>query len=165
MKQEHYSSPPSSRDARPRREPRRDVGRTQNTDVALVAPKLTKLVATKIITPRMQSRDPRVLERERLLLALEGAQGRFDITRATDAFFAAGHELDLERDGQEPHLQILEHDDESRVRQSMRALEELLGRELAKHRPVLEQRVMRIEEHAEEASTRLAAASLRRKIR
>ncbi len=126
-----------------------------------VAPKLTKLFNTKIVTPRPPSTEPRVLERERMVAALLAALDRSSVTRATEALLAAGHELP---DTQEAHLQVLEHTDEGRVRASLQALDAILAREPAKRRPVLEQRLKRIEELADEPATREAATALRRKL-
>lgn len=127
----------------------------------VIAPKLTKLFQTKIIVPKAPSTDPRVIERERLTAQLLAAQGRPAVTRATEVLLGAGHEIP---DTQEAHLQILEHSDEARVRASLAALGAILAREPAKRRPVLEQRLKRLEEFAEEPATRDAAAALRRKL-
>ena len=163
MKQEQWTTTPegapTSALARGGAHPARGARRA---DVAMVAPKLTKLVTTKIIAPKTVTKDAKTLERERLLAALLAAKARPDITRATEAFYAAGHALDL-RD-QEPHLQILEHEDEARVRAAMESLGAIFQTEAPKHRPLLEQRLARIEQLAEEPATRQAASSLRRKI-
>jgi hypothetical protein len=158
MKQESWSHPaipPSSR---------RDTteSRRARADVALVAPKLTKLVTTKIIAPRPPATDPKTLERARLLSSLLLAKGRADVTRAAEAFFAAGHALD--RRDQEPHLQLLEHADEGRVREAVAALADILSRDPVQHRPVLERRLSRIAETADERTTRDAADALRRRV-
>lgn len=128
---------------------------------APVEPKLTKLFNTKIVTPRPPSTDPTVLERERLLAALLAAGDRASVTRITEALLAAGHSIP---ETQEAHLQVLEHTDEARVRASLSVLDVILAREPAKRRPVLEQRLKRLEESAEELSTREAATALRRKL-
>ena len=133
------------------------------SNVALVAPKLTKLVTTKIIAPKPQATDPKTLERARFLAALLLAKGRADVTRAAEAFFTAGHALD--RRDQEPHLQLLEHADEGRVREAIAALADILSRDPVQHRPVLERRLSRIEESADEPTTRAAAEALRRSLR
>ena len=129
----------------------------------VIEPKLTKLLHTKIIVPKAPSTDPRVIERERLVAQLLAAQGRPAVTRATETLLGAGHELP---DTQEAHLQVLEHSDEARVRASLLALDAMFSshREQVKRRPVLEQRLKRIEEFAEETATRDAAAALRRKL-
>ncbi len=126
-------------------------------------PKITRLLQTKIIVPKAPSSDPRVIERERLVAQLLAAQGRPAVTRATETLLGAGHEIP---DTQEAHLQILEHTDEARVRASVAALDAILTshREQVKRRPVLEQRLKRLEEFAEEPATRDAAAALRRKL-
>lgn len=163
MKQESWSTPSgTTKRANPAPSPRaaRPVPRA---DVALVAPKLTKLVTTKIIAPKPPSTDPKTLERARLLSALLLAKGRADVTRAADAFFSGGHMLD--RREQEPHLQLLEHADEGRVRDAITALADILTRDPAMHRPVLERRLSRIEESADERVTRDAAEALRRTLR
>ena len=159
MKQEQWTTTPEGAPTRVRSSNGR---RAPRTDVAMVAPKLTKLVTTKIIAPKTVTKDAKTLERERMLAALLAAKARPDITRATEAFYAAGHALDL-RD-QEPHLQILEHQEEERVRAAIQALTTIFETEAPKHRPLLEQRLTRIEQLAEESATRQAASSLRRKI-
>ena len=128
---------------------------------APVEPKLTKLFNTKIITPRAPSTDPKVLEQERLVAALLHASDHASVTRATEALLQAGHPIP---DTQEAHLQVLEHKDEARVRASLQALDAILSLEPAKRRPVLEQRLKRLEEFAEEKATRDAASALRRKL-
>lgn len=126
-----------------------------------VEPKLTKLFTTKIITPPAPSTDPKVLERERLVAALLHASDRTTVTRATEALLAAGHEIPAT---QEAHLQVLEHTDEARVRASLEVLDSILALEPVKRRPVLEQRLKRLEEFADEKATRDAASVLRRKL-
>lgn len=138
------------------------VGSTRRGRVPATAPlRLTKLVQTKIIVPRGPALDHATLERQRLLASLLAAQGHVAVTQATEALLAAGHSLP---DDQEAHLQVLEHEDEARVRASLSALGAILSREPAKRRPVLEQRLKRIEELAEESATRESAAALRRKL-
>jgi hypothetical protein len=126
--------------------------------------KLTKLQTTKIVGLRAPSSDPKVVERERLVAALLAAQSRRAITQVTQALLDAGHEIP---DTQEAHLQLLEHGDEAQVRASIGALTAILTgerQELPKRRPVLEQRLKRLEEFADEVATRDAAAALRRKL-
>ena len=130
--------------------------------IGIVRPKLTKLVTTKLVSLRPRPTDVRTQERDRLLAALLAARGRVAISQAFDALLAAGHALPVE---QEPLLQLLEHRDEGRVREAIAALDALLRKEPAKHRPILEQRLTRLEESADEPSTRSAAASFRRLIR
>ncbi len=88
-------------------------------------------------------------------------QGRVAITQVTKALVAAGHDIP---DTQEAHLQFLEHGDDARIRASILALSVILDGEPPKRRPVLEQRLARIEEFADDVATRDAAAALRRKL-
>ncbi len=113
---------------------------------------------------------PRVIEpvaeggthrRQDLLRRVSAAQGSKAISDAIDAFLAAGHALP---DDQEVFLQMLEHRDEDRVREALVKLERLLMGQLPKRKPVLVQRLKRLEEVADEAATRDAAALLRRKV-
>jgi hypothetical protein len=59
---------------------------------------------------------------------------------------------------------MLEHADETRVREAIGALGALLVGELPKRRAVLESRLRRIEQFAEDHDTREGAADLRRKV-
>ena len=123
--------------------------------------KISKLFTTKIVSPRPPSTDPSILERDRLVAALLAASDRTSVTRTTEALLSTGHAIP---ETQEAHLQVLEHTDESRVRASLSTLDAILSREPARRRPVLEQRLKRLEESAEELSTREAATALRRKL-
>lgn len=141
----------------------RVVGRAGRApELGAVAPKLTKLFATKIVTPKPPATDTATLHRERLLSALLAAQSPSAVTAAADAVFAAGHAVP---DEQEYQLQLLEHADEACVRDALASLASLLAREPARRRPLLEQRLHRLEDAAEEPSTRAAAATLRRTLR
>jgi hypothetical protein len=100
-------------------------------------------------------------KRQDLLRKLSAAQGTKAISDVTDAFHKAGFILP---DDQEVYLQILEHRDESRVREAIAKLEHLLAGQLPKRKPVLVQRLKRLEEVADEEATRDAALALRRKV-
>jgi hypothetical protein len=113
---------------------------------------------------------PRVVEsapaaepskRQDLLRKINTAQGSKAISDAIEAFLAAGHTLP---DDQEVFLQMLEHRDEARVREAISQLERLLAGQMPKRKPVLVQRLKRLEENAEETATRDAAATLRRRV-
>ena len=88
-----------------------------------------------------------------------GAEGRPQITKAANEFLAAGFPFP---DDQDVHLKLLEHSDEAFVRDALGAL--MLTCDSPKRRAVLESRLRRIEEFAEEQPTREAAAQLRRKV-
>jgi hypothetical protein len=113
-----------------------------------------------VLAPPAQS-DPRTAERQKLLSKLLLAQGRPQVSKAADEFIRAGFTFP---DEQDVHLQRLEHLDEQHVREAIDALAALFVGELPKRRAVLESRLRRIEEYAEDVSTREAAARLRRAV-
>ncbi len=124
---------------------------------------IEKLVPA-ISLPRVVETAPdaaRSNKRQELLRRLTVAQGSKPISDAVEAFLKAGFELP---DDQETFLQILEHRDEERVRNAMTQLERLLAGQLAKRKPVLLQRLKRLEENSDEPETRTMAAELRRKV-
>src|SRR5260221_9671991 len=100
-------------------------------------------------------------ERRKLLGRLMESQGRGAISRAADDFLRHGFSLPNE---QAVHLQLLEHFDETRARESVEAISMLLRTEAPMKRPVLDQRLRRLEEHADEAVTRDLAANVRRAL-
>lgn len=131
----------------------------------------TPAKATKPDVPRRAARivqlgagvlDDRERERQKLFQRLMSSQGRGAITRAANDYIGAGFELP---DDQEIHLQLLEHFDEGRARESLIAMTRLLRDQPAMKRPVLDQRLRRLEEHADEPATRALAAELRRSLR
>jgi len=99
--------------------------------------------------------------RLRLLSRLMAAEGRAAISRAVDAYLAEGFELPREQDVQ---LKLLEHFDETKAARAVALLREILAAEAPRQLPVLRQRLRRIEDHADEASTRESAAQLRRQL-
>lgn len=118
-----------------------------------------------------QANLPRVVEsapdeaksnkRQDLLRKMGAAQGSKAISDAIETFLGLGFELP---DDQEVFLQMLEHRDEGRVREAIEKLTQLLAGQMPKRKPVLVQRLKRLEENAEESATRDAAAELRRKV-
>ncbi len=113
-----------------------------------------------VLAPPPQS-DPRTAERQKLLGRLLVAEGRPKISKAADDFLKAGFSLPEEQD---VYLQLLEHADEEHVRGAIDMLGTILAGELPKRRAVLESRLRRIEQFAEEAATREAAERLRRRV-
>lgn len=98
----------------------------------------------------------------RLLDRLERSQGRAVITRAANDLF----ELDIvPPKTQEIQIQLLEHEDESRAQDAVFMIAELLQKESPIQRPVLDQRLRRLEQSAENLITRDAAGALRRAMR
>jgi hypothetical protein len=90
------------------------------------------------------------------------AQGSHAITDAAEAFFYAGYAL--EEDDQEGWLQLLEHRDEGRVREAIEKLRKSFLRKPPRHKPLLQQRLRRIEDIADESATREAASELRKSV-
>ncbi len=117
--------------------------------------------AARIVLPPNPNADPKNAERRRLLGKLLSAAGPGAISKVANEFVAAGFSFP---DDQEVYLQLLEHVNEDRVREAVDALSRILAGELPKRKHVLDQRLRRIEEHAEECSTRQAATALRRLI-
>lgn len=113
-----------------------------------------------VLAPPPQS-DPKAVERQRLLAKLLGASGRSNISKAANDFLRAGHTFPAEQD---VYLQLLEHSDEQRIQEAIGGLSGLLAGELPKRRAVLESRLRRIEQFAEEPATREAAERLRRQV-
>jgi hypothetical protein len=113
-----------------------------------------------VLAPPPQS-DPSAASRQKLLGKLLVADGRSQISKAASELLRAGFTFPEEQDVQ---LQLLEHSDEEKVRDAIDALERLVVAELPKRRAVLESRLRRIEQFAEEASTRAAAERLRRSV-
>jgi hypothetical protein len=118
--------------------------------------------AARIVQLGGGSTDERERERRKLLGRLMASQGRGAISRAADEFLQHGFELPNE---QEVHLQLLEHFDETRACESLVKISLLLEEEAPIKKPVLDQRLRRMEEHADEAVTRDLAAGLRRALR
>lgn len=106
--------------------------------------------------------DERERERQRLLGRLMTSDGRGAISRAAEEFLRHGFALP---DEQAVHLQLLEHFDETRAQESLVAMTRLLATEAPIKKPVLDQRLRRLEEHADEPTTRDLAAGLRRTLR
>ena len=106
--------------------------------------------------------DDNEIERRRLLQRLIDSEGRSAISRAADDYRNAGFEFP---DEQDVHLQLLAHFNETLAGQAIQALTGIVGREAVRKRPVLDQRLRRLEEYADERSIREAAATLRRRLR
>jgi hypothetical protein len=115
----------------------------------------------RIVLAAAPQSDPRTAERQKLLGKLLVAEGRPKISKAADDFLKAGFTLPEEQD---VYLQLLEHADEEHVRAAIDVLGTILAGELPKRRAVLESRLRRIEQFAEESATRDAAERLRRRV-
>jgi hypothetical protein len=117
--------------------------------------------AQRIVLAPPPQADPRTAERQKLLGKLLVAEGRPGISKAANEFLRAGFTFP---DEQDVHLQLLEHSDEDHVRSAIDALAALLAAERPKRKTVLDSRLRRIEQFAEDAATRAAAERLRRSV-
>lgn len=133
-------------------------------DDSAKAPKSVDPISGKpgriVLTPPPQA-DPRAQDRQRLLHKLLHAEGRPAITKAANELFKHGFALPQEQD---VYLQLLEHTNEDRVREAIEALATILLAEVPKRRAVLQSRLRRIEEYAEDPTTRTAATDLWRQV-
>jgi predicted ATPase len=101
-------------------------------------------------------------QRLRLLDRFLVSEGRGAISRAANEYRQAGFQFPEE---QEVQLKLLEHFDETHARTALDTLSKLLEQESPLQRPVLEMRLRRLEEYAEDPQTREIAGVLRRAIR
>lgn len=118
--------------------------------------------AARIVKAAPGEHDDREAERQRLLERIVLSEGRSAISRAVDVYLNAGFELPRE---QEVQLQLLEHVREEHAREAIVALTALLASSEPIKRPILLQRLRRIEEYADEEASREAAATLLRALR
>lgn len=116
----------------------------------------------RIAQAQTESLDEQEMQRQRLLDRLVASEGRSAISRIADELQTQEFEIPLE---QEMQLQLLEHVDESRARQAIDVLSQLLDSEDPIKRPILDQRLRRLEEEADEEETRTKAAELRKLVR
>jgi hypothetical protein len=118
--------------------------------------------AARIVQAQATAVDDVELLKQRLLQRLLNAEGRGAATKAVDALDAQQIAVP---DEQEFQLQLLEHVDERRARAAMDVLARLFERQTPVKRPILDQRLRRLECEADDAETRDCAASLRRTLR
>lgn len=99
---------------------------------------------------------------QQLLDRLVRSQGRGAISRAANDLWESQF---VAPKRQEVQIQLLEHENEHRARDAVFIMAELLQRESPIKRPVLDQRLRRLETSAEDPITRDAAGALRRSMR
>jgi hypothetical protein len=105
--------------------------------------------------------DERQARRERLLDRLVTCEGRSAISRIADELY-----LDAGVPEQQQYqIQLLEHVDEAKADAALDVLYRLFQRELPIKRPILDQRLRRLEDEADERSVREKAATLRMFVR
>lgn len=119
--------------------------------------------SSRIVAPQSDTRSEREIEQDRLLDKLRVVEGRVAITKAADELFKG--EFTLPQADQLLQLQLLEHSDEARVRSAIEALSKILEQEPVKRSTVLDSRLRRLEELADDAETRTAASALRKRTR
>jgi hypothetical protein len=118
--------------------------------------------SARIVSIARGDTDAKERERQRLMDRLMASETRGAISRSADEYTRAGFDFPEE---QAVQLQLLEHFDEERARGAIEVLARLIERETPLKKPILEQRLRRLEEYGDEPATRSAAADLRRAIR
>jgi hypothetical protein len=126
-----------------------------------IAAAVAKRESARVIKVAPKAGDARAEQREKLVEKLLAAQGRGAVTKAEAELRKAGFDLPQTQDVQ---LQLLEHSDESCVRDALARLGALLDGESAKRTTVLDARLRRLEDCAEENETRELATALRKKL-
>ncbi len=106
--------------------------------------------------------DEREAERGKLLEKLRVAEGRTAITRAEGELRKAGFELPP--DDQEVHLQLLQHADEEIILAAIERIDRILDDEPPKRVAMLDSRLRRLAELADDPRTQEAAGRLRRRV-
>lgn len=105
--------------------------------------------------------DEREVRRQVLLERLANCEGRSAISRIADELLESGGIPEQ----QEYQLQLLEHIDEQRALDAIGVLQRLLEQQTPIKRPILERRLRRLEDEADEGDVRSGAAALRRFVR
>lgn len=144
--------------------PKSETALTEESAAAPIAslPEPATKRTARIVALSAANDDAQERLRSKLLDRLIASEGRSAITRAARDFRDAGFEFPIE---QRVQLQLLEHRDEETVCAALEALSGLVAREAPIKGPVLEQRLRRLEEYADDDATRVAAADLRRLVR
>lgn len=119
-------------------------------------------VARIAAAPTTSLLDDATARRERLLERLILSEGRSAISRVANELLEGSEPLP---ETQEVQLQLLEHIDERRAKDAMVVLERLWGSQTPIKRPILDQRLRRLESEADDAEIRSKAAQLRRTLR
>lgn len=116
----------------------------------------------RIVQLVVNDTDEREKLRLRLLERLMLSETRGAISRAANDYTEAGFSFPEEQPVQ---LQLLEHFDEERARDAIAVLARLLEQDAPHKKPILIQRLRRLEEYADDPTVRAAAERLRRAIR
>jgi hypothetical protein len=110
----------------------------------------------------LPSRDASHERREKALGRLLAAEGPRAIARAFEDYASA---FGFPRDEEEACVKLLDHPDEAPAREAIDALEKRLETAPPRRRALVDARLRRLEEGAEEAETRAAATRLRGAIK
>jgi hypothetical protein len=102
------------------------------------------------------------LKRQRLVERLIASEGRGAISKLANEL--AHHNWTLPEE-QVVQIQLLEHVDERRASAALDVMTQLLATQTPIKRPILDQRLRRLEEGADDPETRQKAAALRRSLR
>ncbi len=137
----------------------RDAGKPQSDGVKLVEDKPRRVA--RIAQAPTVVLDEKEARRQALLERLVSCEGRSAISRVANDLLAEGG-IPAE---QEYQLQLLEHVDESRVADAIEVLSRLLEEQAPIKRPILDRRLRRLEDEADERMVRDKAGELRRFIR
>jgi hypothetical protein len=140
-------------------QPDEDTEELKSAPAAVEPPRRMARIAQ---APTAAILDDDVLRRERLLERLAHSEGRIAITRIANELLNGPQPLP---ETQEVQLQLLEHVDERRARDAMDVLARLFTSQSPIKRPILDQRLRRLETEADEAETRDKAAQMRRSLR
>lgn len=119
-------------------------------------------VARIAAAPTTSLLDDATARRDRLLERLILSEGRSAISRVANELLDSTEALP---ETQEVQLQLLEHIDERRAKDAMVVLERLWSSQSPIKRPILDQRLRRLEAEADDAEIRTKAAQLRRTLR
>ncbi len=115
----------------------------------------------RIAQTRAVALDERQARRQQLLERLTVIEGRSAISRVADELL---DEAPIPEE-QQYQVQLLEHVNEERALAAIEVLSRLLSDKAPIKRPILERRLRRLEDEAEEAAVRERARDLRRQIR
>jgi hypothetical protein len=128
----------------------------EGTERSGVRRRIARIVKATEQTVAPDNREQRLLDR------VLRSQGRSAISRAANELWEGKFKAPRQ---QEVQIQLLEHENEHRARDAVFVMAELLQRESPVQRPILDQRLRRLEEFAEDPITRDAARALRRSVR
>ncbi len=111
------------------------------------------------IVTRADTGGGRPTKAQALIERLTRADGRAAVTQAATDLAAAGVDVPFTQDVQ---LALLEHTDDTEVQRALEKLERLLVEQTPQRKPLLEARLRRLEENADEVEIRERASRVRK---